>query len=1599
MHGQFGRSVPRFRRREAGAALRDRARTGDPTAPAVGPAARRRDAILAVDDGEERLRALTDALQGGFRVAAHSTTKGALDALDADPSIAAILVSEGVAKAGGGGFLGAARERSLAPCILLMETDDFDTLARAVNAGGIFACIRCPWDAEELRETVARAVERQARERLAAEEWSLLDGLMHSMPDAVYFKDTAHRYIRANRAVADRFGADDSAEVIGRSDFDFLPDEIAERVRKREREILATGRAATNLIGELVDRDGEVSWYSTTKAPMFDEAGRPVGLVGVSRDITAQRRAERERDLLFEVVRALFHADGFDEAIGLVLRLVCEHTGWDYGEAWQWDPDAQTMQLVPVFHASTDRQREFWAATRDGGYHAPGMPRRVQTANEPEWIPDLAEVDEDRYARKAPAELAGLTSVFAVPVPGRSGAPVAVLAFFMARQRAIDDDHVELVGAIARHLGQYLESTQAWEAARKHEQLLQTIFDNQTELLTRLKPDGTRVFANPALPRFMGLSREEYERRTMWENEHRDSHETIRRVLATLSRDAPEQTYITRMLRHDGEWRSIEWISRGIFDEEGELLEVQSVGRDVTDRLNAEEAAAVAHKRLLDAIEALPLGFALYDSEERLVVCNETYRNDRPEHLREMIRPGLALEDLFRGMAAAGQFAGTVGEQEFDDVEALVAIRLERWRNRPSRWEQRSAEGKWREIVELPTSEGGTVVLRTDITERKRNEQALAESESRLRSILDNAVDIILLCDINGDIVDANAAAERMLGFDREELLSMNVFGIEQISTFESMREKWSEGVAGVSLRGRYRRKDGTEFPTDVHTGRFMTADGPLFVVLVRDMSEWERLLDEMARNEERFRSLIANAAQGFFVQRDLKPLYANQAFLDLLGYENEEEYLALDNTMDFVHPDHREEVTAMYEARVGRREGEAPAVYETRYIRRDGTPVSLEARAVVVHWDGEPAVSISLTDLSEIRRQQERFRSLIANAVHGFFVHRDFKPLYANRALLDLLGYDSEEEFLALGDVQKIMHPDEREGLVAMYEARVGRREGDAPAVYETRYLKRDGSPILIEVRAAVVPWDDGWALSVSMTDISERKRQEERFRTLIMHSAQAVMVHRDFHPLFVNQAMADILGYDGPEEVMALGDLRRVFDPEELPRLQAFSDARAMDREAPGLYETRLQKRDGGVAIVETRVAVVPWDDGQAIAASMIDVTDRRATERQLQQAQKMEAVGQLTGGIAHDFNNLLTVIIGNLDLLSRRLAREDDEKLRKWASNAGQAAQRGADLTRRLLAFSRRQVLAPVVLDVNETIADMLEMLARVIGEHIELDAQLGENVGAIRADPGQLESAVLNLAVNARDAMPDGGSLTIETDSIRINGERDAFSRQLEPGAYVRISVSDSGAGMTREVLEKVFEPFFTTKETGKGTGLGLSMVFGFAKQSGGDVTIYSEPGYGTTVRLYFPQVAGDDVGAIDALMDDGRPIEGAVVLIAEDDEGVRETAVAMLENLGCRVIAATSGPEALELLRAHPEVDLLFTDVVMPGGMTGIDLARTALDEHPRLRVLLTSGYAEEALRRSGGIDIDIQWLPKPYTATSLAEKLSAALGKENGDDG
>ena len=642
---------------------------------------------------------------------------------------------------------------------------------------------------------------------------------------------------------------------------------------------------------------------------------------------------------------------------------------------------------------------------------------------------------------------------------------------------------------------------------------------------------------------------------------------------------------------------------------------------------------------------------------------------------------------------------------------------------------------------------------------------------------------------------------------------------------------------------------------------------------------------------------------------------------------------------------------------------------------------------------------------IHRIRRQlsesQQVFRLISENAADMIaVVDVEGRRIYNSQSYERVLGYSPED--LQRSSAFEQVHPEDRERV---REASLEARRTGIGRTLEYRMRHKDGSWRVLESTARVIPSASGVPekMVIVNRDITERKRavealrvSEASFRSVVEDAPYGIYQADDEGRfLRVNPALQRMLGYSSTDELQNVNLEREIFR-----RLEDFRGMRETLHSLDEFRELEIEwrKKDGTPITVRCSGRRVTEENGGSAFHEVFaeDVTDKRVLEAQLRMAGKMEAIGRLSGGIAHDFNNLLGVMIGYSQLLKRKMRPEPN--LLEYAEEIEKAGQRAASLTRQLLAFSRQQILTPTVLDLNTLVADMEKMLPRLIGEDIAIRIELGDGLGTVRADRGQVEQVIMNLAVNARDAMPAGGTLLVQT----ANRDLDELYVRDHPGArlgrYIMLSVRDSGVGMDRETITHIFEPFFTTKELGKGTGLGLATVYGIVKQSGGYIGVDSSPGQGACFQVFLPRVDElvTQIPEVPSTTPETRSSE--TILLAEDSDPLRKLAKSLLEGHGFEVLAAQNGEEALGLAREHSgRIHLLLTDVVMPG-INGRVLAERLLATRPGTKILYMSGYTDSFIAGHGVLDQSTNLLYKPFSEEKLIERVRSALdaGVERG---
>ena len=704
--------------------------------------------------------------------------------------------------------------------------------------------------------------------------------------------------------------------------------------------------------------------------------------------------------------------------------------------------------------------------------------------------------------------------------------------------------------------------------------------------------------------------------------------------------------------------------------------------------------------------------------------------------------------------------------------------------------------------------------------------------------------------------------------------------------------------------------------------------------------------------------------------------------------------------------PDRTAEVAGILR-RIGK--GETIENFETERVRKDGSPVDVSLSIFPIKTPPSGAiagVSAIVRDMTESRKTQHALRQQIEERRRIFETSQDLIMVTDPQGILVQVSPSSEailgylpQEMIGRSSIE-FLHPDDleesREGMRAA-------RRGQHTRNFDARYLHKDG-------RIVTLSWMGVWSEPVKRhffvgRDMTESRQAQEA----LLESEQMArrIIDTAIDAYFQSDERGSILNWNKQAEAIfgwprqeALG--RNLFelilgsaDRDDLKAaLERFLRS-GRDEILGGRREVTARRRDGKEFRAELSVTALKTREGFVFNTFVRDLTDKIAAEDRIRQAEKMEAVGQLTGGIAHDFNNILTVITGTIEILAE--AVKNEPQLSAITKMIDEAASRGAELTQHLLAFARKQPLQPRETNVNTLIIDTARLLRPTLGEQIEIESVFESETCIATVDPNQLTTAILNLALNARDAMPSGGKLILETSSAYLDENYASQHSDVRPGLYTLIAVSDTGAGIPAGMIDKVFDPFFTSKEPGQGTGLGLSMVYGFVKQSAGHIKIYSEEGHGTTIRMYLPPGTGDSIAASD--IDASTAIAGGheTILVVEDDKLVRDYVLTQLRSLGYVTLDAANGAEAMALVEAGHGFDLLFTDVIMPGAMNGRQLADAIAKLQPGLKVLYTSGYTENAIIHNGRLDSGVLLLAKPYRKSEMAGMIRAALsGSTNG---
>ena len=1274
---------------------------------------------------------------------------------------------------------------------------------------------------------------------------------------------------------------------------------------------------------------------------------------------------------------------------------------------------------------------------------------------------------------------------------------------------ALDDDVYAVI--VARDI---TERKRAEQALRKSEGKYRLLVENQTDLIVKVNTEGRFLFVSPSYCNLFGKTEDELLGRKFMPLVHEDDRESTAQAMQDLYHP-PHTAYIEqRALTQDG-WRWLGWVDTAILDEHQNVTAIVGVGRDITERRQAEDALRKNEQFLQDVFNGIQDGISVLDVELNIIRVNkwmeQMYATQLPlpgkkcyaayqqrqspcpwcpslptlqtgqvhrevvpypsaenpsgwidlstyplknangqivgiiEHVKDItqqvqttqelqqlkefnedivqnVAEGIVVQDaggyfVFANPAASAMLGYPLQELERLHWTAIIppdqqpivhAADERRMHGETDRYELELVRKDGRRILALVSGsprfdpEGhfaGTMAVFTDITERKQTERALRESEKRYRKLFNSIADTVFVHDLTGRILDVNQQACIKYGYSREELRQMYATDIdtpEQAVQHIEDRIKKLEENGEIVFETIHLDREKNRIPMEV-TARLTDYQGHQAVISIcHDITRRRQTQEALQESEERYRTLFETANDAIFIMDGDIFVTCNKATVRMFGCDRKNDIVGR-KPWDFsppIQPDGQEskaKASALVKAALS---GQIQH-FEWTHMKKDGTLFDAEVSLNKLTLDGQVFLQAIVRDITErkqaekaLRASEQKYRNIIQSipmGMHMYQLEPDGRLVFtgANRAASEILGIDNEQ-FVGQ-TIEEAFPPLAETKVPEKY-----RLAASTGATWYTEQITYQDNQVAGAFEVYAFQTSPG-RMTAAFWDVTERKQAEQvraRLATAIEQAAESIIITDVTGSIvYVNPAFEQISGYKSTE---VIGQNPRILKSDKQDA--AFYQDLWKTIRAGKIWQGRLtnKRQDGTLYTEDATISPVRDEQGNIIhyVAVKRDVTAELKLEAQFYQAQKMEAVGRLAGGVAHDFNNLLTVIQGYTGLVLETLSPGDP--LHADVREIGKAAAQAAELTGQLLAFSRKQVTQPQILDLNDRISEMGNMLQRLIGEDIALQITLSSKPGLIKADPGQIQQVIMNLAVNARDAMPRGGKLTIETNNVTLDSTYTQEHLHVQPGAYVMMAISDTGIGMTKEVRTHLFEPFFTTKE-GKGTGLGLATTYGIVTQNGGHIGVYSEPGIGTTLKVYLPRVQ-DQGKPVKQKRSSQRTCSGIeTILLVEDEDMVRELACRILRQCGYTVLEAHHPGEAMLLAERHPEpIHLLITDVVMPT-MSGRELAEHLASTRPEMEVLYISGYTDNAIVHHGVLDPGLSFLQKPFMPHALTAKVRQML--------
>ncbi len=1371
----------------------------------------------------------------------------------------------------------------------------------------------------------------------------------------------------------------------------FVDEDNAQKIYEAFHQVFLTGMPIKGFDWEILKKNGDKVNVESSVSLMCDEAGKPIGFRGIVRDVSLRVKTQSDLQENEEKYRTILDImeEGYIESslrgrVTFVSDAACRLMGYT------------SEQLIGMHY------KEY--LTPDVARKMEEMFQRVYRTGEPERL-----LDYDLLRKDGSIITYEISAAIKHDASGRPSGFRILTRDVSWRKRAEHEKRVS-------------------------EEKYRTILEIMGEGYFEADIHGIVTFVNDAGCALVGYEREDLIGTLYDHYATEESLSTIKDVYRKIFKnELATATLDYEVITKNGSIRVHQQSVALIRNETGRPGGFRVLVRDITERRKAEDALRSSEEKYRHILENMEETYLETDLRGNFLFFNDSlchtlgYSREELEkaNYRRIIPSNTiqstfeALNEIYRTGLKKTLFEHALLTKPGTIIYAEVSISL-----------MRSGLGE-------PI---GFSAIGRDVTQRLQNERIIQDREKRLRMITDNISDIIWTMDFNLRWTYLSPSTLKITGFSPEEVLGIPLKAMLPGETYALVEQRLADALAneraGNATNGRNAatfeipilHRNGTELWVEVSANFNRDEKGePVEIVgVTRVITERKKVQKALEESEAIYRKTLESTSDGVAIVQNGRYVYFNEQLLRTLGLPKE--YRAGGEPLGaLVHTDDARVIRESYSKHL--RGEPSPNKFDIRVNRPDGKLLYLLVTSADTVYKGKPAVLSFVQDITErknaenaLKESEKRYRTMTENVNDiVWVVDLDLRITYVSQSNMRLTGFAPEE--IQNKPLDVFIAPDSLALASRLLSEELAQEASGRPVdpkrsrSLQIEVYSKLGDNVWLEVSATFNRDANGKATEILAVgrNITQRRNMEkalaeseQRFRMIIENMKEVVWT-TDLNLRFTYMSPSCFLltGYT-PDELMAL-PLDKLLMPESLKlatnkvmeELALENDTEAADPNRSRTVEQEILCKNGDRAWIEVTATFMRNGEGKATGMLMAgrDITaskkaraEKDRLEAQLMQAQKMEIVGRLAGGVAHDFNNMLSVILGYVDLAKLRLGRL--HPVLKDIAEIEKAAVRSRDITTQLLAFSRKQIIEPKIIDLNDLVAHTQKALIRLIGEDIGLQVVMGENLWPIKFDPSQIEQILINLAVNARDAMPDGGQLIIETVNTVLDDSYCEKNIDCIPGHYVRLSFGDNGVGMDKETLQHIFEPFFTTKDVGKGTGLGLATVYGIVKQNNGYVNVFSEPARGTTFSIFLPRAEGENDILIESEEEEKITGTGNILLV-EDDAMVLQITRGILESLGYTVTSVEKPMDAVEYCR-DPDacIDLVISDVVMPG-ISGKELRNKVMEIRPDINMIFMSGYTADVIAHHGVLEEGVQFIQKPFTIKSLAAKVTEALAAKN----